>query len=338
MEAFKYKEIQLYKNERLGAGTYGMVCKARCDKLECAAKLLHPRHFDANEATSVQNLSKFRQECEILEKLRSPYVIQYLGTWVDPESGLPVLLMELMDENLTTFLDQYQGQLLYNIQVDICSDVAQALAYLHSNGIIHRDLSSNNVLIFAGRRAKVSDFGMSKLTQNESSNVSHTMLPGSDPYMPPEAKLTHYTEKLDSFSFGVLTLQILTRKCPKPGPLMTPPDRAHPYGQPISEIKRRSEHISLVPPSHALLKISLSCMQNLEKSRPSAQELCTEIEKQKLTTDYKQFEDQYRLRITSVVRREKVIVCLFVCLCVLTGLFNMRVLFHNVEWDTVEAD
>ena len=60
-------------------------------------------------------------------------------------------------------LKRSQQSLAYYVQVDICHDIALAIAYLHSNDIIHRDLSSNNVLMIAGRRAKVTDFGMSKL-------------------------------------------------------------------------------------------------------------------------------------------------------------------------------
>ena len=47
--------------------------------------------------------------------------------------------------------------------VDLCHDIALALAYLRSNGVIHRDLSSNNVLLIAGSKAEVTDFGMAKI-------------------------------------------------------------------------------------------------------------------------------------------------------------------------------
>ena len=97
-----------------------------------------------------------------------------------------------------------------------------ALTYLHSNDIIHRDLSSNNVLLIgAGTRAKVTDFGMAKyFDENSTTMTPLTLCPGTLPYMSPEAldDLPVYTKKLDCFSFGVLGIQIVTRQYPKPSP------------------------------------------------------------------------------------------------------------------------
>ena len=284
--SFKFKHVQLYKNDRLGVGTFGVVCKARCDKLECAAKLLHPQYFDVTEldVSSGASVRKFHKEYDFLKQLRSPYIIQHLGRWIDPESRLPVLLMELMNENLTAFLKRHQGQLPYIIQVDICSDVSQALAYLHSNNIIHGDLSSNNVFIFAGRRARVSDFGMSKLAPRKESTKIYAPPPGTNPYMPPEASSPYYTEheKLDIFSFGVLTLQIITGR--PPNPVVIESRRKTP--QLATEVEHRMGDIDFAPTSNSLLRVAISCMQDAKDNRPSAQELCTRLDM--LKPGYKQ--------------------------------------------------
>ena len=123
----------------------------------------------------------------------------------DSESRLPVLLMELLDESLTKMLECSQRSLAYHVQVDICLDIALAVAYLHSNDIIHRDLSSNNVLIIAKSRVKVTDFGMSKLAGAAPTTTPLTTCPGTLAYMPPEAlkEPPRYTKKLDCFSDGV---------------------------------------------------------------------------------------------------------------------------------------
>ncbi len=71
--------------------------------------------------------------------------------------------MELMDMSLTSFLESPPAIPPFHTQVNICHDIAMALSFLHSHGIIHRDLSSNNILMIGDRRAKVTDFGMAKL-------------------------------------------------------------------------------------------------------------------------------------------------------------------------------
>jgi serine/threonine-protein kinase len=136
---------------------YGEVYKADCDQLPCAAKILH-NHPDRDTIDIINN---FETERALLSSIRHPYIVQFLDITLDPETEHPVLLMELLDESLTALLERSQLQpLAYHVQVDISHDMALAISYLHSKNIIHRDLSSNNVLIIAGRRAKVTDFCM----------------------------------------------------------------------------------------------------------------------------------------------------------------------------------
>ena len=108
-------------------------------------------------------VGRFQQECRLLAALRHPNVIQYLGTHTDPDSGLPVLVMELMDQNLTYYLESRSPDLLpSHLQLNLSLDVTSALSYLHSDTVFHRDLSSDNILLL-GERAKITDFAMSRL-------------------------------------------------------------------------------------------------------------------------------------------------------------------------------
>ena len=274
-----YRKVELFKTEKLGDGAFGTVCKAKCDEFLCAAKSLHNILLSADGTGNV--MERFERECNFMRDITHPNIVQYLGTYQDPESGLPVLLMELLDESLTKFLERSQVSLPYHVQVNLCHDVAMALAYLHSKGIMHRDLSSNNVLI-AGNRAKVADFGMSKLGARM---TRMTKCPGTPVYMPPEAlndPREGYTYKLDSFSFGVLAIQIMTRQFPDPGPqLKTVPNNQSPVGEvkvPVLETERRRSHIKLIDPSHPLLATAKECLEYYEDKRPSARELCQQLE------------------------------------------------------------
>ena len=277
---FHYQTVQIIKSACLGIGSYGAVYKAICDELPCAAKIIHPTLFETTDPGSRKIIERFDQECDFLSGVRHPHIVQYLGVSRDPESGLPVLLMELLDGNLTHFLEQSQEPLPYHIQVSLCHDIALALTYLHSNGIIHRDLSSNNILLIAGRRAKVTDFGMSKFANANPRMTPLTMCPGTMVYMSPEAlkEPPVYTEKLDSFSHGVLAIQIMTRQFPNPGErTRTVPFLQSPTGRieiPVLDIQRRKSHINLIDPTHPLLPIATDCLSYDEADRPSAREVC----------------------------------------------------------------
>ncbi len=287
-------EIQIFRKVQLGSGAFGVVCRAKYDQLPCAAKLLHPSFLVPGNWAA----EKFMQECSFLASLKHPHIVQFLGVYSEPSTGQAVLLMELMEESLTALLKRYtsSNQLLpLYIQVDICHDVSLALHYLHTQGIIHRDLSSNNVLLIGGRRAKITDFGMSKLTPNISTTTSLsslTQVPGCPVYMPPEAWISPpiYTEKLDVFSFGVLTLQIATCHQPNPGPLETLiPDERSPTGflkLPIPEAQRRSEHLFLMPEDNPLKPILSSCLGDKQDNRPSSRELCHSVECIKSSSEY----------------------------------------------------
>ena len=154
-QEFGYHNIELYKSQTLGSGSYGGVCKAKGDGLVCAAKIMHPTLFDLRDPGTTSYLRRFEEECRLLSLARHPNVVQYLATYRDPETHLPVLLMELCDESLCRFLERSVGPLPYHIELNISDDIALALVYLHTNGLIHRDLTGNNVLMICGVRAKV---------------------------------------------------------------------------------------------------------------------------------------------------------------------------------------
>ena len=291
---FHYQGFHIDKSQPLGHGSYGAVYKAKCDQLPCAAKVLHPTILDPRDRGAGKVVERFQQECMFLENIRHPNIVQYLGMTRDPESRLPVLLMELLDESLTKMLECSQQSLAYCIQVDICHDIALAVAYLHSNDIIHRDLSSNDVLMVTGGRAKVTDFGMSKLAGTAPSMTPLTMCPGTQAYMPPEAlrEPPRYTNKLDCFSEGVIMIQVCTQLWPEPGPrtqiIRDSRSLTGIVEMPVPETHRRKNHIDLIDPNHALLSIAVDCLQFQEKDRPSSEEVCQRLAGLKETREHRE--------------------------------------------------
>ena len=311
-----FENVVIDKTETLGTGSFGAVCKAKCDELPCAAKLLYPVLFDLSPTSIKQHsprqstkehrqpVKRFEQECKFLSQIKHPNIVQYLGTFSDPDTKAPVLIMELMDESLTNFLHSAAEPVPYNLQVDITHDIAIALAYLHSNNIIHRDLSSNNVLLLAGRRAKVSDFGMSTLIQQSSKVSSLTTCPGTPAYMPPEAlnEPPVYTMKLDSFSLGVIIVQILTRIYPKPTEryidVQVPDPRNHRRNTtakiPVPEVERRQQHIEMIEKDHPLLSMALDCLKDQDSDRPCTKDICYSMEAIKQAQQYIESSEENR--------------------------------------------
>ena len=298
---FAYHNIQLYKSESLGSGSYGGVCKAKCDGLLCAAKIMHPTLFDLGDPGTASYLRKFREECHLLSLARHPNVVQYLATYYDPDTRLPVLLMELCDESLTAFLERSPGPLSYHVQLNICLDIALALVYLHSNALIHRDLTGNNVLMIAGPRAKITDFGMSKLATGNPRMTALTLCPGNLLYMSPEAldEAKSYTAKLDIFSFGVIVIQILTRQFPNPtGRFRTvhvPQLNDEEVRVLIPETERRQAHLQLIADTHSLKPLAIQCLKK-KMLRPSALQLSERLSELKQAPQYTESMHQAQTR------------------------------------------
>ena len=284
--SLKFKIVQLFKDRTLGSGSYGRVCRAKCDGLHCAAKIISDSSYSpvVKSKLSVKKdhhqghaFKRLDQEIEFLCTIRHPNLVQYLGVHQDHATGFPVILMELLDSNLTDFLGNSKQLISYHVKANTCHDITLALSFLHSYGIVHRYLSSNNILLNSDIRAKVSDFGTTKMT--ELGHQSSSANPNMKVYMSPESLKVpaQYSERSDCFSFGVLVIQILTCQFPSPSEESTAD----------TEVKRRQNHIKMVDLIHPLLPVALSCLRDEASDRPSAQELCDKIESVK-DNDYKE--------------------------------------------------
>lgn len=275
--------------ELLGSGAFGDVYKVKCeqDGEILAAKCLKilSSHLPQHQQKIFQ---RFEQECQILLRLKHQNIVQCCGVTAD-QYGIPVILMEIMDQTLTSYLNLHkekeQGPLMFYVQVTLAHNIICALAFLHQNKIIHRDLSSNNVLVsekeFQTVIAKVSDFGMAKLIHDVDPNKPLTTLPGTKEYMPPEAQTnpSTYNVQLDIFSYGVLIIQILT--CLLPQPIEGPGIQ--------QEKERRKNHIDLIDQTHPLLvNVALKCIDNADICRPAADNILTFLELLKQSQMYRE--------------------------------------------------
>lgn len=287
--------IENTHDAQIGTGSFGNVWKGTRSGSPCAVKVLHGVNLflPLNGSIKSEKQEKFESECKFLEQLQHPNIVHYLQTYIHPESGTTLLAMELMDENLTSFLERQREtpakRLSECVQMKIFKNVAQALDYLHNNHLVHRDLSSNNILLSSSTEAvvcqrifaKVSDFGISRLIDSERFDKTlSTIAPGTKGYMPPESWKCHskYSKKFDIFSFGVLIVQTITMLPPNPS------DRVDSSNVTVPEVKRREDHLSQIE-GHVLKNLAHHCLWDKEDERPSASKICRFLQRVPIACD-----------------------------------------------------
>ena len=151
-----------------------------------------------------------------MSNLRHPNITQFMGVCFLPNCQLPVLLMERLDGSLDGLLETVPNIPL-TLKRSILEDVARGLLYLHKHNpqIVHRDLTTKNVLLTSSLVAKITDFGNSRIVNLQPGQLARTLSwsPGTPAYMPPEAltSASCYGPSLDVFSFGHLALFTLTQ-------------------------------------------------------------------------------------------------------------------------------
>ena len=268
----------------LGEGSYAVVVEFQLHGLKCAGKKLHRQLCYSNPEEREKLVSRFEEECQLLSYVRHPNIVQFLGLSYDKETRTPILVMEFLETTLTACL-ALNGVLPDEFSYSILNDVATALCYLHSQPepIIHRDLTTNNILLTSDKTAKISDLGMAKIL-----NLSYlqkrqmTTCPGASSYMPPEALSDNatYDCSLDIFAMGVLILHVFCGEWPIPNE----PNRIDPQDPtkllPLTEAERRAKFISKISSIHPLMNLMEKSLSNYPPHRPTAQQILAEVREQ----------------------------------------------------------
>ena len=267
----------------LGSGTYGSVIE-----LKSAGEIVAGKIFRVSSTAQLQ--AKANEVCGIvimMLQLSHPNIVQCKGVCLLVDQPLPVLLMERLTTSFFAYLlHQDNSNLPLKRKVSILLDTASGLEYLHSRtpAIIHRDLTATNVLLDSELRAKITDFGNSRIMDlnPESSPESLTGLPGTLEYMPPEAQggNASYGPSLDVFSFGHLSLFTITQALVRPLLPPTFPDSAGKLHA-RSEVMRRETSVrlaeQLLSEFPSIVQIIKQCLINRPALRPRTGELVTRL-------------------------------------------------------------
>ncbi|KAK2360024.1 putative leucine-rich repeat receptor protein kinase [Trifolium repens] len=197
----------------IGTGAYGSVYKAQlpCGKIVALKKL----HGYEAEVPSFDE--SFRNEVRILSEIRHKNIVKLYGFCL--HKRVMFLIYQYMEKGslFSVLYDDVEAmEFNWRKRLNIVKGVAFALSYLHhdcSPSIVHRDVSSNNILLNSDWQPTVSDFGTARLLQYDSSN--RTIVAGTIGYIAPELAYTMVvSEKCDIYSFGVVALECLMGRHP----------------------------------------------------------------------------------------------------------------------------
>ena len=291
-----------YRIEReLGGGGMSRVFLAHetALKRQVVVKVLPP------EMAAGVNIERFRREVELAASLQHPHIVPLLSAAASGD--LLYYTMPLVEgESLRTKLGR-EGELPVSETIRILADVADALAYAHAHGVVHRDVKPDNVLI-SGKHAVVTDFGVSKAVSASSggSLTSVGVALGTPAYMAPEqaAADPHVDHRADLYALGVLGYEMLTGRPPftaatpqatlaaqvtkKPEPVTThreaippalnalvmrclekhPADRWQTAGEVVAQLEAMSTPTGSMPPTGATATISSGTEDAIRRGHP----------------------------------------------------------------------
>ncbi|KAK3579117.1 hypothetical protein CHS0354_022137 [Potamilus streckersoni] len=238
------------------------------------------------------NKSNVLREVQLMNRLSHPNILRFMGVCVH-EGQLQALTEYINGGNLEQLLADKSVELPWTLRVKLAEDIAKGMQYLHSRGVVHRDLTSKNVLIkmeVAMYTAIVGDFGLSAKIPDPNSQKQLSTV-GSPYWMAPEVILgKFYNEKADIFSFGIICCEITGRIESDPDVL----PRNHNFG---IDYVAFCEIIDYCPLD--FLRLAFRCCQIDPKKRPSFEEIVKILEQIRMNLESDDFYQEGRERRNS---------------------------------------
>ncbi|CAN6205633.1 unnamed protein product [Urochloa humidicola] len=196
------------ESNKLGEGGFGTVYKGVLPNGdEIAVKRLSQR--------STQGVEELKNELALVAKLKHKNLVRLVGVCLEQQERL--LVYEFVPNrslDLILFDAEKRELLDWGLRYKIINGIARGLQYLHEDSelkVVHRDLKASNVLLDAGMRPKISDFGLARIFERDQTQAVTNRVIGTHGYMAPEyAMRGNYSVKSDAFSFGVMVLEIVT--------------------------------------------------------------------------------------------------------------------------------
>ncbi|KAF8098441.1 hypothetical protein N665_0266s0009 [Sinapis alba] len=234
-------------------------------RVPVAVKVMQPSR---TAAVSIKHKENFQKEVMYLSKIKHDSIVKFVGACIEPQMMIVTELLE--GGNLQKLLWESRPNTLdLRMALSYALDISRAMEFLHSKGLIHRDLKPKNVLLTSDMtHVKLADFG---LVREETTSCCMTSEAGTYRWMAPEVfgrdlrigDTLHYDHKADVYSFAIVLWELITNKLPFCGI----PHTIVPYF--VSQNKRPS----LVDIPGELVGIIASCWAEDSNARPEFKEI-----------------------------------------------------------------
>lgn len=199
--------------EIVGTGGMAVVYRAWDLKLdrEVAVKVLRPEYMSDRIRSS-----QFHHEVQATSKMSHPNIVSMYDVGQDGDARY--IVMEYVRGNTLEALIRQSGAIKPMRAIQIALKILQALGHAHKNGIVHRDIKSQNILVDADGRVKVTDFGIARMVGTPSSTINGQNIMGSVHYFSPEqAQGKVAGPQSDIYSVGVVLYEMVTGRVPFDG-------------------------------------------------------------------------------------------------------------------------
>ena len=218
MEPLKITHFGRYQVlAEVGRGAMGIVYKARDPQIDRLVAVKTVALLNQGSEEEQEFRKRFFLEARAAGRLSHPGIVTIFDVGEEPSTHTPFIVMEYVaGESLSSILADRHGKVPLRTALELTLDLAEALDYAHSQGVVHRDIKPANILVTEDGHAKITDFGVAKLNLALTTVPGHVL--GTPAYMSPEQLEGQELDgRSDLFSLGVILYSMITGHRPFQG-------------------------------------------------------------------------------------------------------------------------